>query len=299
MVLTLAIVTPEVARADVALPTIAIAFGSPAWLLAGLAAVIAVESLVLWGTLALVGLTLWQAVAVASVANGLSTLIGIPVAWFALVVLFELVGDTTGNDIRTRSGRLRDAVWVAPWIVPHEYVDWDAYQGEWDWIIPAKVLVLLLPFFFASWLVEHAVASRMLGLFGVPLGAGVLVGNVVTYGLMALIALRFLVSDLRRAAPIVARTRAVEQQRQELRQLGTRARTAFKARDLAALRAVQERLSRLRAGLLDAQLTWLADDTCDLCRECLARLQSGPGSEGKSLGRQPDVCLREDRGVAA
>jgi hypothetical protein len=200
MILALVILVPAEARADVALPTIAIMFGSPGWLLVGLGAVIAIESLVLWARLALFGLALGQALAVASVANLVSTLVGIPLAWLALAMLFGLAGGTD-HDIRTSAGRRHEAFWLASWIVPHEYVDWDRYSGEWDWIIPAKVLVLLLPCFFASWLIEHLVASRMLERFAGQLGVSVLVGNLATYGILALIVLTWFLRELRRASP--------------------------------------------------------------------------------------------------
>jgi hypothetical protein len=275
MMLALVVLFPGEARADVALPTILIAFGSPGWLLVGLGAVIAIESLVLWARLALVGLALGQALAVTSVANLVSTLVGIPLAWLALALLLGLAG--TDHDIRTSAGRRGAAVWLAPWIMPHDYVDWDRYSGEWDWLIPAKLLVLLPPFFLVSWLIERAVAGRMLERFGGGFGGGVLLGNVATYGLMALIVLGWLVRELRRASPGMAQTRVAEEQRRELQELEARAQAAFKAGDFNGLYAVWGRLRRLRGSLVDGRSVALADCTRDLCRARLARLRADAG----------------------
>jgi hypothetical protein len=265
---------PSVAKADVALPTIAIAFGSPLWLVGGLGAVVAIESVVLWATATAAGLVLWQALVVASATNAVSTLIGIPLAWLLTALASSLLGGTGLADITTRSGRIEEAVWCAPWIAPHEYVDWDAYQGEWDWIIPTKVLVLLIPFFLASWLIEHAIATRMAPAFAEPVGVGVLIGNGVTYGLMALVAACFLVRNLRRAAPINARKRAADEQKQELRRLRVRARTAYQARDISAVHDIQRMLNGIRPRLLTEELTYRADQMRDFCDECIARLNA-------------------------
>ncbi len=287
MVMALVVLVPGEARADVALPTILIAFGSPGWLLVGLGAVIAIESLVLWGRLALVGLALEQALAVTSVANLVSTLVGIPLAWLALALLLGLAGGTD-HDIRTRAGRRREAIWLAPWIMPHDYVDWDRYSGEWDWLVPAKLLVLLPPFFLASWLIERAVAGRMLERFSGELGVGVLVGNAATYGLFALIVLGWLVRELRRASPGMAQTRVAEEQRRELQELEARAQTAFEAGDFNGLYAVRGRLRRLRGSLVDERSVALADCTRDRCRIQLDRLRAERGLNGKRPGQRTD-----------
>jgi hypothetical protein len=295
MILALVILVPREARADVALPTILIVFGSPAWLLVGLGAVIAIESLVLWARLALVGLALGQALAVASVANLLSTLVGIPLAWLALAVLLGLAGGTD-HDIRTTAGRRGAAVWLAPWVMPHDYVDWDRYSGEWEWLIPAKLLVLLPPFFLVSWLIERAVAGRMLERFGGQVGGGVLLGNAATYGLLTLIVLGWLVRELRRASLRMAQTRVAEYQRRELQELEARAQTALEAGDFNGLYAVRGRLRRLRACLIDEQSAALADSTGDLCSANLDRLRAERGLNGKRPGQRADAGWADGNG---
>ncbi|UCC83487.1 MAG: hypothetical protein JSW46_00710 [Gemmatimonadota bacterium] len=295
MMLALLVLVPNEARADVALPTIAIVFGSPWWLIVGLGAVIAIESLVLWARLALVGLALGQALAVTSVANLVSTLIGIPLAWLALVVLFGLAGGTD-HDIRTSAGRRREALWLAPWVMPHDYVDWDRYSGEWDWIYPVKLLVLLPPFFVVSWLIERGVAGRMLERFGGELGGGVLLGNVATYALLALIVLGWLLRELRRASPGMAQTRVAEEQLRELRELEARAQAAFEAGDFNGLYAVQGRLHRLRGYLVDERSAALADRTRDVCRAQLDRLRAERGLSGRRPGQRADAGWADGNG---
>ena len=98
-----------------------------------------------------------------SIANLVSTLVGIPVTWVLLVVLEILTGISV-NFVLTGLGGAE--VWEspaalvfgfilqAPWLAPSEF--------DLNLMIPAATLVLLIPFFFASWWVEYAVVRRYL-----------------------------------------------------------------------------------------------------------------------------------------
>lgn len=45
----------------------------------------------------------------------------------------------------------------AAWLAPFE----EEYEGEHEWVGPISALVLLVPFFFASWFIEYLIAIRM------------------------------------------------------------------------------------------------------------------------------------------
>jgi hypothetical protein len=51
-------------------------------------------------------------------------------------------------------GKILAVTWQAPWLVP--------YESDLDWMVPAASVVLLVPFFAASWLIELRVNRRML-----------------------------------------------------------------------------------------------------------------------------------------
>jgi hypothetical protein len=67
-------------------------------------------------------------------------------------------------------------------------------EGKYFWMIPCAVLVLLVPFFVASYAVEYLIINHMLGMpEGDPsnltsqrIRAAVRNANLVTYGIMAI-----------------------------------------------------------------------------------------------------------------
>lgn len=90
-----------------------------------------------------------------AVANLMSTVIGIPVAWFLLVVVQMTSGGGFAYGLSTHASRFLAITWQAPWLIP--------YEGEFYWMIPAATLALLIPFFFASWWVEYVIMKRIFG----------------------------------------------------------------------------------------------------------------------------------------
>ena len=87
--------------------------------------------------------------------NLASTFLGIPVTWFVLVVLQITVSVAGGGiDLRKPPEGIMAVTWQAPWLAP--------YESEMGWMIPVATLVLLVPFFFASWYTEYLVAKRLL-----------------------------------------------------------------------------------------------------------------------------------------
>jgi hypothetical protein len=138
--------------------------------------IIAVETYVLIERL---GLSLWKSVELASVGNLASTIIGLPVTWLILALLLSTATGGVARDISTARGKFLTVTLDAPWIAPYETKDM-------HWMVPAACLTMLVPFFFASWLIEYEV-----GLWFVDRGKAsglsdaVLIGNLITYGIIA------------------------------------------------------------------------------------------------------------------
>ncbi len=86
-------------------------------------------------------------------ANIVSTFIGIPVTWILLVILQMATGGGSSYGLSTPLQKLAAVTWQAPWLVP--------YESELYWMIPSASLVLLVPFYFASWFIEFKVAKRV------------------------------------------------------------------------------------------------------------------------------------------
>jgi len=183
--------------ADVGLPTIVLAF--PAMLIL-LIPIIVIEGLLCKKWL---GLTTWQAMKSNALSNLVSTVIGIPVAWLLMFGIEILAGllliRTTALD--NWHSPLANVILVivgSAWIGPLE--------GQGMWLIPAVTLVLLVPFFFASYWIEYRVIKFMVGRpkHGLPVldyprvRIAVRNANLVTYGAMFLAASLWLIFSLPR-----------------------------------------------------------------------------------------------------
>jgi hypothetical protein len=148
------------AHADVGVPMLAVMWPA-AWLL--LLVIVPVEGYFARRILSLD----WRAALGLSLrANLVSTLVGIPLTWFVLL----LVEFGTGYavyllkvDEASVPSVVQRAVAItvlAPWLGP----------GDWlsAWIVPAAAAYLCIPFFFASVLIENRVALRRLGPLEAP-----------------------------------------------------------------------------------------------------------------------------------
>jgi hypothetical protein len=105
------------------------------------------------------GLTTWQALKSNAVSNAASTVFGIPVAWGIMLGVEILAGAAVNRSQALHNwqsplanviGFLLGSAWIAP---PERNV----------WMVPAATLVLLVPFFFASYLIEYFVLKAMVG----------------------------------------------------------------------------------------------------------------------------------------
>jgi hypothetical protein len=128
-----------------------------------------------------------------AVANLASTIIGVPIAWAIMVgVEIGTIGLVSKSSaIENSKSPIAHVILFAlssAWIGPAE--------GKDVWIIPCAVLILLIPFFFASYGVEYLIINHMLGMpEGDPsnltsrrIRVAVRNSNLWTYAIMAIAA---------------------------------------------------------------------------------------------------------------
>ena len=140
------------------------------------------------------GLKTWQAIKSNALSNLASTIIGIPVAWGVMfAVEFATFGTMALADkihpVQNLDSPLANVIFVllsSAWLGPTD--------GKDEWLIPAATLVLLIPFFFASYWIEYLIIRRMVGrpdgeepnLAYPRVRRAVRNANLVTYGAMFL-----------------------------------------------------------------------------------------------------------------
>jgi hypothetical protein len=143
----LLLVVPSIAYANADVPMLFLAM--PVFLIS-LIPIIAIETLYISKGLEL---SLGQSLKTVSFSNVVSTIIGIPITWFMLVVVQIVTGGGGAYGIDTVMGKIMAVTWQAPWLIP--------YEKDLNWMIPAAGLVLLIPFFFASWWSEYFVSKKI------------------------------------------------------------------------------------------------------------------------------------------
>lgn len=148
--------------------------------------VIVLEAVVLGRALNASAVSLLKSV---SIANVTSTVVGVPITWVNLVALQGITGGTTGYGMATPAQRLLAVTWQAPWLIP--------YEGDLYWMVPAASLVLLVPFFFASYVIEANMISRLEPQYPEPrLRSVVFRANLLSYVLLAVANLAWLLWSL-------------------------------------------------------------------------------------------------------
>jgi hypothetical protein len=183
--------------ADAGIPMIALTL--PLMLIA-LIPVIAIEGFLCKKWL---GLTISEAMKCNAVSNVVSTIIGVPLTWAVMLgVQFGAMASfdqsTTVQNWNSPLATVILFLFHSAWIGPAE--------GKNVWWIPAAILVLLVPFFLASWGLEYAVIAYMVGMpeGGPPkleyphVKLAVRNANLVTYGVMFIAAATWLVISLPR-----------------------------------------------------------------------------------------------------
>lgn len=167
---------PSVAFANAGIPMIGITLG---WMLVCLVPVVFIEGFVIRRV------TEAQAdrsYSVSAIANVASLLVGVPITWFLLTLIQGATGGGSLIGVETAMQRFLTVTWSAPWLAPDER---NLY-----WIIPSAMMVLLVPYFFVSWLIEHWIARWLLrDVEKVRVRRAVFLANAITYGLMEAVVL--------------------------------------------------------------------------------------------------------------
>lgn len=123
-------------------------------------------------------LTTSSAFKATTISNLVSTIVGIPLTWLLLVLIQMLAGGGGAFGLDTMLGKVLSVTLQAAWLIP--------YESELHWMIPVAGLVLLVPFFFASWWSEYLVSKKILKEHPAQrVKIAVRNANIITYALLA------------------------------------------------------------------------------------------------------------------
>ncbi|WP_444938922.1 hypothetical protein [Microbulbifer sp. JMSA002] len=168
----LALLAPGIAYANAGVPMLFLAMPT---FLVSLVPIIAIETLYISKGMTL---PLVQSLKTVSISNVASTIIGIPLAWLLLVLIQLVTGGGGVYGIDSLMGKILAVTWQAPWLIP--------YEEDLNWMIPAAGLILLIPFFFASWWSEYFISQKLnKTLPSVSVKIKVRNANLITYSLLA------------------------------------------------------------------------------------------------------------------
>jgi hypothetical protein len=118
-------------------------------------------------------------------ANVVSTIIGIPVAWGAMLALHLLTTGGYAKGIQTLSQKIVAVTLQAAWLIP--------YRSEGYWMIPTAAIVLLVPNYLISVWLERLVARRILrDTDRTRVDATVRLANIVSYSGLLILCLALL-----------------------------------------------------------------------------------------------------------
>ncbi len=177
---------PSRVSADVGIPMLLYVWPA-SWIL--FVPIVLIEAVIARSVLVL---PLGRSLRISFVANLVSTVVGIPLAWIAaLIVELLLAGIGAGLHAVTRGYIPESVVAIAiltlAWIGPESR----------PWAVPAAALVLCVPFFFASVYCERRVARRMVSpeLYD-RVRHWSWRANLVSYGVIAVLLLAFTIYSL-------------------------------------------------------------------------------------------------------
>ena len=137
--LVIALLAPLPATANIGVPMVAV-FLPPLWL--SLIPVIAIEA---WVITRLLSLSPKRSVTGVALGNVLSTLVGIPFMWTVLAIV-QGVFAGSARGLATAEERIYAVTVQAPWLIP--------YEEDLGWMIPVALLVLAVPAYLLSVLIE-------------------------------------------------------------------------------------------------------------------------------------------------
>jgi hypothetical protein len=170
--------SPTFLLADVGLPMI---FLTLPLMIGALIPVILLEILI---TKPLLGMGYGKTAWVVSVANVISTLAGVPLAWIA-VLLVDYLLFFVGMHLpmpNVKEGPVLEVI---------EVILFPAWNGGPDepgfyWVAPVATIALLIPSFFASWYIEALTISRMVKSEWPLVRSASLKANLVSYAFLLL-----------------------------------------------------------------------------------------------------------------
>jgi hypothetical protein len=169
--------------ADAGLPMIFVTFPL---MVCALVPVILVE---IWVAKPKLGATYAKSAWAVGLANVVSTVIGVPLAWIVVLGL-ELLTDRLFNDRLAPVSVIVNLILGPAWIGPPD-------SGH-DWIIPAAAMILLIPTFFASWYIEAFIVDKMLDLEWPVVRKAMLRANLASYALLFIGGCGWLIFDVTR-----------------------------------------------------------------------------------------------------
>ena len=114
IVAILVLMLPGIAYANAGLPMLFLAM--PVFLIS-LLPIIAIEAFYISKSL---NLTIKESLKIVSISNVFSTVVGIPLTWFLLVVVQMLTGGGGAYGLNSFMGKVLAVTWQAPWLIPYE-----------------------------------------------------------------------------------------------------------------------------------------------------------------------------------
>lgn len=189
-IIILLVTNPQFAEANAGIPMLALALPGMA---VSLIPVILIET---WYVRKSLRITYVPALKAMSVANLASTFIGIPLTWAAWVFvemtlaffsyhIGESLNITVPNSIRILFSVTFGAAWLGP------------SESDPNWIIPVALLVLLVPFFYVSWIFERNIAIKFLKETSTEaINKATFFANIYSYGLLGTFVLGWLIYSI-------------------------------------------------------------------------------------------------------
>lgn len=117
-----------------------------------------------------------------AISNLVSTIVGLPLTWAALVGLQLISGGGSSYGLETPMQKLLAVTWQAPWLIP--------YENDLPWMVPAASLALLIPYFFTSYFVEAPIVTHFEHAYSrVQIRTAVFRANLISYLILAALTL--------------------------------------------------------------------------------------------------------------
>jgi len=138
--------------------------------------------------------TIWNSIKSSLIANIFSTFIGIPLTWMFLVLVKFLTdkGEIYRLDSKPPLLKFLILLWESPWISIGK-------RNSLRWMIYASGLILIIPFFLASWVSEYWIISYFLADNSLTtINKAVRNANLFSYFLLAIYGLWLLMKEQRR-----------------------------------------------------------------------------------------------------